>query len=196
MKFLKTIFLAGIVLLAGCASTITGKPGDADGIAYYLPKPYLLITKNMTTTSFKIEVTESKEKREIKQTPIMSEDKGGDSYQIQIIYLPDLSEKHSLKIVSRTGKIDTKLTLINGWQLVGLNLDADADTAKIITAIGSLIPKAAGLPSLTKGMEKEMEGVLPETEAKEAGLWLYEIKVKNGETKYNLVIQWPLKREE
>lgn len=30
-----------------------------------------------------------------------------------------------------------------------------------------------------------------EPERKEAGLWLYEIKVENGQLKYNLVIQWP-----
>lgn len=197
MKFLKTIFLTGIVLLAGCASTITGKPGDADGIPYYLPKPYLLITKNMSIVPFENKITESKEgseeKREIKQTPRVVEGGKENFCQFQIIYLPDLTEKHCLKILSRTGKIDTKLTLINGWQLVGLNLDADADTTNIITAVGSMIPKAAGLlPS--KGIEKGMEGVLQEAKMKEAGLWLYEMKVENEQMRFNLVMQWSPKQ--
>lgn len=187
---IKLIFLIAVVFLAGCASTITGKPGDADGIAYYMPRPYFLITKNIDHAPSKIGKTEpkknSEEKKVIKKTSIQAENKKRDFYQFQVIYLPDLTQKRSLKIISRTGKIDTKITLKDGWQLTGINLDADADTAGIITAFASAIPSIAGL---TKS--KDITEVVPKINDKEAGLWLYEISAENGRLKYELVLQWP-----
>lgn len=175
------------VFITGCASTITAKSGGETGIPYYLPKPYLLITKNLTPLVEK--TTEKKDDKgnitaiEHSVEPVTTDTKVKDSYSFQIIYLPDLTQKYGLEIQSRTGTVKTNVTFIDGWKLVGLNLDADAKTSDIIKAIGEVIPK---LPPITKAVPEEPEG-------EKVGLWLYEIKVENGQLKYELVIQWPPK---
>lgn len=189
MKYALQLFMLILisVFIAGCASTITARSGGDTGIPYYLPKPYLLITKNLTPLVEK--TTEKKDEKgnttviEHTVEPVTTNIKEKDSYSFQIIYLPDLTQKHGLEIQSRTGTIKTNITLVDGWKLVGINLDADAKTSDIIKAIGEVIPK---LPPITKAVPGEPEG-------KEVGLWLYEIKVENGQLKYDLVIQWPPK---
>jgi len=190
MKRMKFVMIVLILLfIGGCASTITARPGGETGIPYYLPKPYLLITKNLTPLVEK--TTEKKDDKgnttAIEHTvePVTINIQEKDSYSFQVIYLPDLTQKYGLEIQSRTGTIKTNVTLIDGWKLVGINLDADAKTSDIIKAVGDLIP------SIPKGMgiEKGM-GVVEE---KKVGLWLYEIKVENGQLKYDLVIEWPQK---
>jgi hypothetical protein len=184
MKSMKFVFIILISLfIGGCASTITARPGGETGIPYYLPKPYLLITKNLTPLVEK--TTEKKDDKgnttaiERKGEPVTTNNEKGDFYSFQIIYLPDLTQKYGLEIQSRTGTIKTNVTLIDGWKLVGINLDADAKISDTIKAVGELIP------SIPKGM-----GIVEE---KKVGLWLYEIKVENGQLKYDLVIEWPQK---
>jgi len=195
MKYaLKFVMLMLIpVFIAGCASTITARSGGETGIPYYLPKPYLLITKNLTPLVEKtIEKKDDKgNTTAIEHTvePITTKIEKGDSYSFQVIYLPDLTQKHGLEIQSRTGTINTNITLVDGWKLVGINLDADAKTSEIIQSIGSAITSVIyPLENLEKGLAPPVE-----LKEKEAGLWLYEIKVENGQLKYDLVIQWPPK---
>jgi len=192
MKFVMIVLIS--LFIGGCASTITARRGGENGIPYYLPKPYLLITKNLTPLVEK--TTEKKDDKgnttaiEHKVEPVTTNNEKGDSYSFQIIYLPDLTQKYGLEIQSRTGTIKTNVTLIDGWKLVGINLDADAKTSDIIKAVGELIP------SIPKGMgiekeKREKENII--VEEKKVGLWLYEIKVENGQLKYDLVIDWPQK---
>lgn len=190
------LLLGATLIFSGCASTITASSGGETGIPYYLPKPYLLITKNLTFLTEKI--TEKKNDKgnteAIEHTvgPITTNNNKGDSYFFQVIYLPDLTQKYGLEIQSRTGIIKTKVTWIDGWKLVGLNLDADAKTSDIIKAIGEAITQLPIIRPM-KGIEKSMgiEGIEKKIEkAKEAGLWLYEIKVENRQLKYELVLHW------
>lgn len=190
MKKVYVLLLIGLSLIfSGCASTITAKPGGKTGISYYLPKPYLLITKNLTPLTEKI--TEKKDEKgntiAIERTvePLNTIKDAGDSYSFQVIYLPDLTQKYGLEILSRTGEVKTNITLVDGWKLVGLNLDADAKTSDIIKAIGEVIPK---LLPVEKSQLVEKVQIVPEK--KEAKLWLYEIKVEQGQLKYDLVIHW------
>ncbi len=196
MKILRFVFgvvlVVSVFVLSGCASTITAKPGGETGIPYYLPKPYLLITKNLIPLTEK--VTEKKDDKgntiaiERNVVPVsINNNTQGDSYCSQVIYLPDLTQKYFLEILSRSGEVKTNITLIDSWKFVGLNLDANAKTSDIIKAFGEVIPK---LPPFTKGT-----AVPEEQEGKKAGLWLYEIKVENGQLKYELVIQWPPQTE-
>lgn len=188
---MKTIKILGalfsVVMLFACASTITTKPGGEAGIPYYLPKPYLLLTKNISLVQTKTvtETVKEDKKETIKTTvePIMQADKGRDFFSFQVIYLPDLTQKYGMEILSRTGTIDTTVTLIDGWKFTGLNLKADAKTSETIQAIGSVISQLPikGLP------EKELQKPMKEAEA---GLWLYEIRVEKGQIKYDLVIEW------
>ncbi|MFN3740429.1 MAG: hypothetical protein ACK4TF_07135 [Thermodesulfovibrionales bacterium] len=185
------VLVVGVFILSGCASTITARPGGETGIPYYLPKPYLLITKNLTPLTEKI--IEKKDDKgntiAIEHTvePVSISNTKGDSYSFQVIYLPDLTQKYSLKILSRTGEVKTNITLIDGWKFVGLNLEADAKTSEIIKAISEAIKPLQFLGE--KRIGEEIKGA----EKKEAGLWLYEIKVVDEQLKYELVLQWPPK---
>ncbi len=184
MKFVMIVLIS--LFIGGCTSTITARPGGETGIPYYLPKPYLLITKNIAPLVEK--TTEKKDdkgnSRGIvrKEEPVRINNEKGDYYFFQIVYLPDLTQKYGLEIQSRTGTIKTNVTLIDGWKLVGINLDADAKTSDIIKAVGELIPS---IPK-SMGIEKGMRAV----EEIKVGLWLYEIKVEKGQLKYDLAIKW------
>lgn len=198
MKTLRVIcgvaLVVGAFILSGCASTITATPckeSGNDGLPYYLPKPYLLIMKNLTPLAEKI--TETKDgggkttaiEREVK--PVSLNKTEGDSFSFQIIYLPDLNEKKCLKILSRTGEVKTNITLIDGWKFVGLNLEADAKTSEIIKAISEIIPK---IP-FEEAKRKKADEDLPKEQ--KAELWLYEIKVHNGTLRYEEVLHWQSK---
>ncbi len=204
MKTTKILLVFPIMLLlSGCASTITAKPGGDSGIPYYLPKPYLLITKNLcpirTETTGRETGTGEDEKKIIKTKPVSSCDKGQDSFSFQVIYLPDLAQKHGLKIASRTGVINTTVTLVDGWKFTGLNLYADAKTYETIQAVGSAVVQAASpfkaAPETTAKALPPGTDVQARAEEPRAGLWLYAISVDDdGNTPYDLVIKWtPLK---
>lgn len=126
MKTLRVILgivlVASIFILSGCASTITARSGGENGIPYYLPKPYLLITKNLTSLTEKI--TEKKDDKgntiTIERTvePVSTNNIQRDFYSFQVIYLPDLTQKHTLEILSRTGEVKTNITLITAGSLL------------------------------------------------------------------------------
>lgn len=56
----------------------------------------------------------------------------------------------------------TNITLIDGWKLVGINIEADVKTSEVIKAFSEIIPK---LPVTER---------LPEERKAKAELWLYE----------------------
>ncbi|GEM_PF-3001339 len=133
-----------VFILGGCASIITARSGGETGIPYYLPKPYILITKKLTPL-----LEKTTEKKDDKGYTIAIEDAvetitkkdEKDFYAFQIIYLPDLTQKYGLEIKSRTGEIKTNISFLDDWKLVGINLDADAKTSDIIKSIGEVISK-------------------------------------------------------
>ncbi len=183
MKIIKILFIFFMMFsLYGCASTITAKPGGSSGIPYYLPKPYLLIARNLCLVQTKTTEIKEDNKTVITTEPVSSCNKENDSFSFQVIYLPDLTQKHSLKILSRTGTIDTSISFVDGWKFTGLNLNADAKTSETISAIGSIVSK---LPMQTRGVPSRGAKEEPE-----AGLWLYEIRLEDGRIKYDLVIEW------
>lgn len=203
-KFIYISCVIIILLLSGYTSKVSATRG-VKGMSYYLPKPYLLIAKNIALGQTKVttNVTEVKEDKKVTTTtvtitePVFSEiEKGRDLLSFQIIYLPDLTEKHSLNIESGTGTLDTTITLVDGWKFTGVNLKVDAKTSEIIQAIGSVIGNIP-LSFLKGGMEEVTKGTEELVEKKaevDAGLWLYEIRVEDGRIKYDLVIEWHLKK--
>jgi hypothetical protein len=188
VKILASLFT--VMTLFGCASTITAKPSGESGIPYYLPNPYLLMAKNISLVQTKtITKTIKEEKKETIETtaePITQSDTGRDFFSFQVIYLPDLTQKYGIEILSRTGTIDTTVTLIDGWKFTGLNLKADAKTSETINAIGSVVSKLP-FPVTKAPIDK---GLMEPAKEAEAGLWLYEIRVEDGRIKYDLVIEW------
>jgi hypothetical protein len=211
-RIMKLSMFAGIAaatLLTGCATTITSVPlskracedAASSGIPYYLPRPYLLVTKNFavsesTKTSNITEQTElDKKTKNTSQTTTVSASPpstSGDLLAWQIVYLPDLEQKYGLRFKRGWGKHDTAIQLSDGWMLAGINMKADADTANTIGAIGTAIKDimAVALPVPTKGGEAPISADkgLELAPAPSVGFWLYDI---GGPGKPRLAFQWP-----
>jgi hypothetical protein len=103
-----------LVSLAGCGGVeirqITRDHPYEKGLRFYRPHPYLWVTR----------------------------DKSG-GLQGSIIWLPDKSQEYVATVTSGLGKVDSKFTLENGWNLTGFNETRESPTADMITALtGSL----------------------------------------------------------
>jgi len=184
--------LSVLLFLTACTSTVTAKRGGDEGIPYYLPKPYLLVAKNISLLQSKTTTTVTQVKEDKKETvttvttaePVSPGVKeGADSLSFQIIYLPDLMQKHGVHIQTGTGTLETTITLVDGWKLTGVNLKSDAKTAETIQAIGSLLESV----SSAFGIPTKMKAVAEDTVA---GLWLYEILVEDNRLKFDLAFEW------
>lgn len=196
MKLTYYLYLVVLLVLAGCASTVTvvKDKDNEDGIPFYLPKPYLLITKNLPSVGTKLTTTTERKQDGTATTvtvnepvPYGSEEaKKGDLFSFQIIYLPDLAERYRLKIKSGTGTIDTTITLVDGWKFTGLNLKADAKTSETIQAVGSAFKSVAEIAKLLAPEAlKQLEAPV------EAKVWLYEIRVEKDKIEVKPVFEWP-----
>jgi hypothetical protein len=107
-----------LVVVAGC-STVEVKPFDGtykDGLRFYRPEPYLLVTK----------------------------DKDG-NLQSAIVYLPNKKDEYVVRAVPRLGTVDMKVALEGGWNLTSLGATIDTKIPETITALSGLAQAAAGL---------------------------------------------------
>jgi hypothetical protein len=107
-----------LVAMSGC-STVEVKPFDGtykDGLRFYRPEPYLLVTK----------------------------DKDG-IVQSAIVYLPNKKEEYIVRAVPRLGTVDMKAALDGGWNLTSLGATIDTKIPETITALSGLAQAAAGL---------------------------------------------------
>ncbi len=86
---------------------------DDEGIRYYRPKPYLLISA-------------------------LSKDgnASADSVSITLDYLPDFSEEYSINVRPGFGLADVNIGLEDGWNLVSINQKLDSQTDETIKATG------------------------------------------------------------
>lgn len=200
----KLASLVAIIGVAGCASTISVVPlsktameeSEKSGIPYYLPRPYLLITKNFngtkqTTTKTKVEKKNVDETSTTTTETTTSEPalkNESDSYSAQVIYLPDLKRRYGLNIDKGTGIFDSTITLVDGWKLTGINVKSDSKTAETISAVGGAAKDFAA--SVLKGAPQErMEKLLANIiEQPNAQLWLYEL---GDDLQWKPVVQWP-----
>ena len=199
----KFVSLVTIIGIAGCASTVSVVPlsktaveeSKESGIPYYLPRPYLLITKNFNGT--KQTTTKTKEEKKkgdetstatteaTSSEPILKNE--SDNYSVQVIYLPDLKRRYGLKIDKGTGTFDSTITLVDGWKLTGINVKSDSKTAEIISAVGGA---AKDIGTLVKKIAPEVTESLVAEIAKQpnAQLWLYELA---DDLRWKPVVQWP-----
>lgn len=160
-KTLIALLLISSVLLTGCGSSITAislEDGEnKKAIPYYLPQPYLLITKDYSHLATKTINTEKTttgdaqeqagevsktQKKEMSTTaePVSITVNG---FTYKIIYLPNLAEKYGLVYNTGSGVSDLSFTLKDGWMFTGLNLKSDAQIDETITAMSSLIGSIA-----------------------------------------------------
>jgi len=114
---------------------------DQEGMPYYLPRPYLLVSKNFSA----IEATG-------KKTTLGKDDAGATHYAYQIVYLPDRCNQYGLKVTPGIGTLETRIQLEEGWKFTGTTLDLDSKTPETIAAVGE--PIAA----LGKAFAREASG--------------------------------------
>ena len=199
---IKFVLLVTIVGIAGCASTISVLPlsktaveeSKESGIPYYLPRPYLLVTKNFNATKQTATKTKEEKKKgdETSTTTIEATSSEpalkneSDSYSVQVIYLPDLKRRYGLKIDKGTGTFDSTITLVDGWKLTGINVKSDSKTAEIISSVGGA---AKDVGALIKAAPEVAERLVAEiAKQPNAQLWLYEL---GDDLQWKPVVQWP-----
>lgn len=152
-KTLIALLLISSVLLTGCGSSITAisleNGENKKAIPYYLPQPYLLITKDCSHLGTKTIRTEKPAEKPSgtakKETSTTTEPVSitVNEFTYKIIYLPNLAEKYGLVYNSGSGKSDLSFTLKDGWMFTGLNLESDTQIDETITAISSLVGSIA-----------------------------------------------------
>lgn len=130
-------FVLLIGLLAGGCASVQVKHVSADdtseGVHFFEPAPYLLISKTIPP------------KKDNAQPP--------PEFSSQIIYLPDPSQRYSVKIHSGWGAVDGSVKLINGWMLDSLGAKSDSKMPETITALTGVAKlAAAGADSKPEGL--------------------------------------------
>lgn len=186
IKRLTPVFL--VLFLYGCATTPYSVPlsqkakaqSSGKGIPYYLPHPYLVITKNLTCVPApKPESTgdQNTDQGVTKNNPgkidaVLT----ADAYAMQVIYLPDPDQKYALYFNKGTGSYESAISLVDGWKLAGLNMKGDAKTAETIQAVGSVIKEAGSAAATFRASafgQKKVAKAGPE--ASEVGIWVYDL---------------------
>jgi hypothetical protein len=167
---LRYIFLAFVICLS-CAPQIEVVPlskeakerNAGNGIPYYLPKPYLLVTRNFEYIYTHEDVvpdntgSTSHDSTTTTTTVKPNDPPTGDVFSYQIIYLPDTSEKYGIKISRGTGTFKGKISIENGWKFLGINLETDSKTAETIKGIGQAAKDIA--PLLLTKKDFVLEGI-------------------------------------
>jgi len=110
------------VLVSGCATVEVTKVTDAtykDGLRFYRPDPYLLVTA----------------------------DKDG-NLQTSVIFLPNKAEEYVLRSHSGVGVAEVSATLEGGWNLTQLGTKVDTKVPETITALTGTLQAAGGIAAL------------------------------------------------
>ena len=119
------------LLLLGCTPRVIVRQSptaDDEGIRYYRPKPYLLISA-------------------LQKDTVASPD----YVSITLDYLPDFSEEYSINVRPGLGIAEVNVGLEDGWNLVSLNQKLDSQTDENIKATSELLKSVAGLASPNSG---------------------------------------------
>ena len=148
---------AALALALACSACLGPKlegskiqSDDQEAMPYYLPRPYLLVTKNFnviettrkTTTTTRPDGTQIEVVEEETSTPNADARRaasGKTVYAYQIVYLPDQCNQYGLKVSRGIGTLDSKITLEDGWKFTGTELKTDSKTPETIEAIGKPI---------------------------------------------------------
>ncbi len=101
---------------------------EQEGMPYYLPKPYLLVSKNFhpIQTAGKAATTSQP-------------DADKTLYGYEIVYLPDRCNQYGLKVSRGIGTLETRIELEDGWKFTGTTLETDSKTPETIGAIAEPI---------------------------------------------------------
>ena len=141
----KNLFLIilALLILTGCANTTVTKitpknDNSAKGIRYYRPWPYLLVSQDANDP---------------------------ESLDIKTVYLPNIKENYAINTQSGLGKLDTSITLEDGWKLTQYSDKTDTKIPETIQAIGSVstdtIKAILEVMTMRNGSEKEAIPLIP-----------------------------------
>jgi len=113
------IFLLSLLIICSCAK-VKVSPVDQDrpyseGIRFYRPHPYLLVTEKLATQ--------------------------GRTLEGNIIYLPQKKEEYVIDVASGIGKVDAKFKLEHGWRLTDFGEVRDSKAPEMIEAFSGLLPE-------------------------------------------------------
>jgi len=211
IRFVSILALA--LAATGCAEfkVTHGDRKREVGLQYYLPKPYLMITKNVT---FAPPVAAS-----AAESGSADKSTSGDAvtevlqYSAHILYLPDLVDgERTIWMKPWLGSVSSNLALANGWQLTGANVTLDSKTAESVTGAGAVAgglapmftPVAGGsgfATELVKALAPTLEKLAPQAagdfvkaaiQESKAEIWLYEIRLSvDGErVEFDIVDGW------
>jgi hypothetical protein len=153
--------LVGVVALLICSScclgpkvTVLKNPSDCEeGIRYYRPKPYLLVTPTDKTTV-------------VEKTTVIEPGTSPNAVQIKLQYLPDFTEEYAIQVDPGIGIVDVSIQLQDGWNLVGINEKLDSNFDDNLKAISDLTKTVGGLKTAGEGSVKAIDApptVVPAT---------------------------------
>ncbi|MBN2212214.1 MAG: hypothetical protein JW709_12525 [Sedimentisphaerales bacterium] len=105
--------------LGGCTSVIVRPVGkenaDEEGVHFYRPAPYLLVTKQ------------------------------NDKIESKIIYLPELSQEYVIQYKPGLGTAKVDIVFENGWNLTSIGQTTDTKIPETISAVGGLMSSGGSL---------------------------------------------------
>jgi hypothetical protein len=122
---------------AGCAHVEVTHVDDkdkSDGVHFYEPRPYLLVTKTASAS-------------------------GPNELTNQIIWLPDHNKRFKVEFKGGWGTMNGSVKLQNGWLLDTLGAQTDSKIPETITAVGGLITAIAKITSLVAPAKPLEEGL-------------------------------------
>ena len=113
-----------IFMLSSCAKVLVkeAKPGE-DGLRFYRPHPYLLVTEALDEAGKVV------------------------GFKVSPIWLPNMSQEYLVKISAGFGSAAMTPTLTDGWNLTSLTANADSKASETIGALASLVTAGAALKS-------------------------------------------------
>jgi hypothetical protein len=168
------VILTSVGTVTGCASvtafsvdpnTGQAKTDAAEGIPYFLPAPYLLVTEvpidaapesNGKQGGAAADKAAPPAKPDPSKSDAPAPAQGGSGgapssasdtsfgmftkqYGVKLIYLPDPSRPMVLRQHAGLGSAQMNVTLQDGWMLTSLNSAADSKTAETLASIASVI---------------------------------------------------------
>jgi hypothetical protein len=134
------------LLMTGCAHVEVTKISDQkpyeDGIRFYRPWPYLLVSAGPT-------------EKEPKATPPAKPVQ--EALTFKIVMLPRMSDEYVIKVHSGIGgSVEAKFTLENGWMLTQFGETRDSKTPEMINALTGTLKEGAAIATaaMIKGIKE------------------------------------------
>jgi hypothetical protein len=103
------------MLFSACATVTITKVDDStymDGLRFYRPELFLLVT----------------------------EDENGNFLKASVISLPDKTQEYVLRNTVGIGAVEASATLDGGWNLTALGASVDSKVPDMITALSGILP--------------------------------------------------------